>query len=500
MSMYPYINEQFLPLCHLICEDRFDGTVRQSAQLIADYFAVRDVVVMPLDALGQNLVPIGHFRRGDATWVSSQPAVNLTEDRNRGGAFSHSVMARKSGFLNASKDTACVPLRRANGATLGVALISKFDGAQTDHLNSRHRRVLLDAIGALLGHAMDRRMQKAEQESLHSSLTYVDRERQKLRESMRSGLEDKLPGRSKAMNVMRNQILILANQSKLVMIFGNDGSGKERIANEIHRASRHARSPFVFVDCRDLNDETFAPSLFGYKRGAISGVASERKGYIRAAGAGTVYFDRIDVLSKAHQASIRRIMETGKYRTLGSERDVPIAARFMFSAPLEAANGAIPDGFDPALYLQLVKAPVVVPPLSTRTEDIPDIVQAALENNAKAQRVRLTLDADVIPWLMGQPLVGDICALEGLIELAYSRCLPEKRSLSPQDFAPLDAPQSAIDMPEEIQSFKAMVASFEAAVIQEALKRECGNREKAAHVLNIPKRTLADKCKKYQIS
>jgi two-component system response regulator HydG len=195
-----------------------------------------------------------------------------------------------------------------------------------------------------------------------------------------------LVGESSAMRAVFDRVARFADSQYAVHIFGETGTGKERIATALHSGSPRSRGPFVPVNCAAIPEEMFESELFGHARGAFTGAASDRDGFVAAAHGGTLFLDEIPDLSLRGQAKLLRFLENGEYRRVGETqlRKADVRLVTASNVPLETrvASGAFRDDVlrrIKVLYLHL-------PPLRDRHRDIALLGRHLLRDAAERER------------------------------------------------------------------------------------------------------------------
>ena len=182
-------------------------------------------------------------------------------------------------------------------------------------------------------------------------------------------------GESAAISHLRSQINRVAGSGLGVLISGENGTGKQLVANAIHQQSNRGAKTFIPLNCAALPDELIESELFGHERGAFTGADSRRQGRFEFADGGTLFLDEIGDMSLKAQAKVLRVIETGEVERLGSNQirtvDVRIIAATNKNLPEEIENGQ----FRRDLFYRLNVVPIKVPPLRERAEDIPLLVQ-----------------------------------------------------------------------------------------------------------------------------
>lgn len=190
---------------------------------------------------------------------------------------------------------------------------------------------------------------------------------------------DEMVGESAAVSYLRSQIKKVAGSKLGVLISGENGTGKQLVANAIHQQSKRVGKSFIPLNCAALPDELIESELFGHERGAFTGANSKRQGRFESADGGTLFLDEIGDMSLKAQAKVLRVIETGEVERLGGNQirtvDVRIIAATNKHLPEEIENG----GFRRDLFYRINVVPIRVPPLRERKEDIPLLVKYFVE-------------------------------------------------------------------------------------------------------------------------
>ncbi len=211
------------------------------------------------------------------------------------------------------------------------------------------------------------------------------RESTQHRDELRSryGVET-LVGRSPKMVEVYKAVARVAALDTTVLIQGETGSGKERVARAIHHASRRASGPFVVVDCTALPEALFESEVFGHERGAFTGALSTRYGLVESANGGTCFIDEIGELPAAQQAKLLRVLEERAVRRVGGNTVIPVDVRLIAATNRDLRRRVDEGAFREDLYYRLHVVTITVPPLRERPEDIPLLAQHFLDKYASA--------------------------------------------------------------------------------------------------------------------
>jgi DNA-binding NtrC family response regulator len=225
---------------------------------------------------------------------------------------------------------------------------------------------------------------------------------------------EELPGPSAAMARLRSGVLRAAPSPAPVLIGGQTGTGKERVARAIHRLSGRS-GPFLAVNCAELSPELFAGALFGHERGAFTGAESARLGLIRSAEGGTLLLDEIGELALELQAKLLRVLEEREVLPLGASRPVPIDVRFLASTHRDLLEAVQAGTFRRDLYARLGLHELLVPSLAQRPSDILEwLLRFAREAEGTEALESFALDGSAAEWLLLRGLPGNLRDLKAL--------------------------------------------------------------------------------------
>ena len=324
------------------------------------------------------------------------------------------------------------------------------------------------------------------------------------------GPDDEMVGESQAMVNLRSQIRRVAASEPTVLITGENGSGKQLVAEAIHGQSARAKKPFIPLNCAAMPDELVENELFGHERGAYTGADDRRPGRFELANGGTLFLDEIADMSLRAQAKVLRVLESGEVERLGGHQirkvDVRILAATNKDLPTEIENAR----FRLDLFYRLNVIPIVVPPLRERREDIPLLVKyfaARLQLNMGTSAAKV-LDPAVYAVLQEYDWPGNIRELKNIVErlmIMVNRAIvlpadvEEVLALTPQRQSVQETATLYAEPYQPNTSLSTMVDAAEAACIQQALDEHDWNIRKTAEVLGVERSNLYKKMKKYNI-
>lgn len=206
-----------------------------------------------------------------------------------------------------------------------------------------------------------------------------------------------------------------APSSVSMVIRGETGTGKERVARAIHDASPRHRKPFLAINCAAMPDSLLEAELFGHVRGAFTGAERERKGLFVEADGGTILFDEVAEMSPAMQAKLLRALENREIRPVGAERARPIDVRPLFATHVDLRQALNQGRFREDLYFRIAKVTVEIPPLRQRLADMRLLLENILEDLGRPD---VRVDEATLAMTFARSWPGNIRELRTLVEVA----------------------------------------------------------------------------------
>ena len=223
--------------------------------------------------------------------------------------------------------------------------------------------------------------------------------------------------RSKKMTDLLEFANQVAGTSATIMIYGETGTGKELIAALIHKESSRAKKPFVPIDCTSLPENLLESELFGHERGAFTGAVGLKKGLFEVAHEGTVFLDEIGELPLILQAKILRVLETKRFRRVGSEKYLETDVRIVAATNRDLKTLIDEQRFRSDLYYRLNVVPIYLPPLRERKEDIFPLIEYFVQFfNKKIGRNISNVSNEALKLLIDYEWPGNIRELKNVIE------------------------------------------------------------------------------------
>jgi transcriptional regulator with AAA-type ATPase domain len=296
------------------------------------------------------------------------------------------------------------------------------------------------------------------------------------------GVETGIHGSSAAVRSLRRQLRLFAPTGRVVLVQGETGVGKEVAAQALHRLSGR-RGRFVPVNVAAIPTELLEAELFGSKRGAYTGADRSRGGLVDAADRGTLFLDEIGDLEPGLQVKLLRFLESQEVRPVGSDAFHTVNVRIV-SATHHDLERRIADGrFRHDLYYRIAAAPITVPPLRDRREDIP-VLRELFEAEAVRKRglrpCRWSPEAERM--LAAYEWPGNVRELRHVIEVAMVRA---SGAVVLASHLPIEASEEA-----PIARWDEAMADFRRRYLRAALRRNAGNRSATARELGISRQTL----------
>ena len=303
-------------------------------------------------------------------------------------------------------------------------------------------------------------------------------------------------GRSPAIESLRDHIRRIAPSQGRVLITGENGSGKELVANAIHALSRRASHAFIKMNCAAIPRDLVESELFGHEKGAFTGAIQSRKGRLELAHQGTLFLDEIGDLSADAQAKLLRAIETGEAERVGGTQTQVYDVRFIAATNKDLAAEIQEDAFREDLFYRLNVLPIHVPPLRERGADVTLPATRFLERSCEAEgRTPKRLSDEARALLEDYPWPGNVRELRNLMERAAV--------LVPGDVVQagdLAAWLEGSPVRGEAVGLRGEVERREAETIRRALEGANWNVTQAAAGLGIDRTNLHRKMRKYGIA
>ncbi len=311
---------------------------------------------------------------------------------------------------------------------------------------------------------------------------------------------------SHEMKIMLNELEIAAQHDVTVLLIGETGSGKTYLSRLVHDVSPRRNEPFLNVACGALPNDLIESELFGHVRGAFTSAHADKDGKFLAAGKGTILLDEIDVLGPEQQVKLLRVIETGEFEPVGSNKTYINQARLVVASNMDLQPLVEQGKFRPDLYYRLNMLKFDVLPLRRRKADIITLAHDFVKQMAKKHNISIeAIDDEFLEALHTYPWPGNVRELENVIRRAVIYCrdgILRKENLPSHilmgQIGPTNDPSVVINQKQnDSERLGDQVAVTEKDLIEQALFKNNYSRTNTAKTLGISRVTLYNKMKKY---
>lgn len=311
------------------------------------------------------------------------------------------------------------------------------------------------------------------------------------------------------------QIDLVAPTNYSVIIYGESGSGKESIAQEIHKRSKRVNGPFVAMDCGAISKELAASEMFGHEKGSFTGALNQKIGHFEMANGGTLFLDEVANLPYDVQVALLRVVQERKLRRIGGNKEITVDVRILVASNERLMESCRKGKFREDLYHRFNEFSLDVPPLRDRKSDIMEFAQFFLEaTNAELEKEVKGFDEDVKIAFLSYPWYGNLREMRNVVKRSTllsdgdyieSKSLPFEiinysRLLFSEPTPPVINEETGLKQEDTIKpNLKSAALDAEYEMILQVLKQVNYNKSKAAQVLSIDRKTLYNKMKSYNL-
>ena len=327
--------------------------------------------------------------------------------------------------------------------------------------------------------------------------TRLERENRALRKQVER--QHQIVGDSPAMRELRRQIAIAAPTNGRVLIYGENGAGKELVARAIHALSFRRESPFVEVNCAAIPEELIESELFGHEKGAFTGAVARRQGKFELAHRGTLFLDEVGDMSLKTQAKVLRVLEEQTFERVGGKETIGVDVRV-----IAASNKNLPEligkgRFREDLFYRLNVIPIEVPPLRARKGDIPLLVHYFLSVLSEEHGKRTkTISKEAMAHFLQYDWPGNIRELRNMVERLVIMVTDD--IVTPAHLPPPLIPGVTVEEAGKQRSLREAREAFERAYILAELNANEGNMTRTSEKLGIERSHLYRKLRAYGIT
>ena len=382
----------------------------------------------------------------------------------------------------------CVPIKNGSEVIGALSVDRLFN--ETVSLEEDVR--LLTIISSVIAQAV--RLRQLAQEELEK----LREENRRLHDELKTANRpDSIIGNARAMLEVYSLIERVRDTKTTVMILGESGVGKEKVAQAIHYGSNRADRPFVAVNCAALPESLIESELFGYERGAFTGAVASRKGRFELADGGTLFLDEMGDLPYLMQIKLLRVIQERAFERIGGTATITVDVRIIAATNRDLESLVQEGRFREDLFYRLNVFPIVVPPLRERKTDIMLLADHFIERYAaEHNKSVIRISTPAIDMLMSYHWPGNVRELENCIERAV---ILSADGVIHSYHLPPSLQTAGETVNRGAATLKDMVSNIEKEIIVEELKRSEGNMSKAARALGITDRIMGLRVEKFGI-
>jgi DNA-binding NtrC family response regulator len=411
--------------------------------------------------------------------ASGEEALGFAARRNYDVAIFDMMMPGMNGLelLKQFKAThpECEVILLTGQATIETAVEAMKQGAY-DYLQKPFPLKDLEAVALK---AVDRRRLRKENTQLKALLE-------------RTQPVGEMVGQSPAMQEVYRLIQRAGPSDKAILIQGESGTGKELVARALHRHSKRSEQPMVVINCAALPETLLESELFGHEKGSFTGAIATKQGLFEVADGGTLFIDEIGELPGPLQAKLLRVLEDGSMRRIGSVQERRVNVRLLAATNRNLAKEVAASRFREDLYYRINVMSLELPPLRERTGDVPHLVRHFLGTTWE-------IEPEAVAALGRYSWPGNVRQLINALERAKILCDSETiglRDLPREVLAPAESQPAGDDTIAATDD----LAAIQRSKVIEILRREAGNKSKAARSLGIDRRKLYRLLERYAIA
>lgn len=314
-------------------------------------------------------------------------------------------------------------------------------------------------------------------------------ENRKLKEDLaqQTDLDTFIIGESAAMKSIRQHVLTLAKANIDTIIYGDTGCGKDVVARALHQYSNRHKARFIAINCGGISESLIESELFGHEAGSFTGANKRHIGKIEAANGGTLFLDEIETMPMHVQIKLLRVLQDRTIERVGSTTPIAVELTVIAASKADLEQLGEEGKFRKDLFYRLNVASLIIPPLKDRPEDILPLFHHYARKAAEHYNRPLpTLTQDYLNYLLQHPWPGNVRELKNAVDRFVIGITESSLTMLKQE-------------PDSNGSYEERMEQFERKIIEEGLRHSDGQINQAAELLDLSRKTLYRKMKKYQL-
>ncbi len=323
-------------------------------------------------------------------------------------------------------------------------------------------------------------------------------ESRRLRQELNQKIGEGLVAKSEIMKTILDTVSLVSQSDATVLIRGETGTGKERIARLIHQQGSRGNKPFMAINCAAFPENLLETELFGYEKGSFTGAQARKIGLIESAQSGTLFLDEVGDMSLSTQAKVLRVLQEREIRRVGGTTVLPVDIRVISATHKDLSEGIKQGTFREDLFYRLNVIPIFLPPLRQRKEDIPALVEHFLSQSPRPK----TIHPEARQLLLEYDWPGNVRELQAVMERISVLTIGDEVTVQnlPLELQPGARMQAishtgpdGIELPKDGLVFE----EWEKNILAQALNRSSGNMAEAAKLLGMTYRTFQYRALKF---
>jgi two-component system nitrogen regulation response regulator NtrX len=342
--------------------------------------------------------------------------------------------------------------------------------------------------------------------AINNGLRFSSLETENLILRQKTERKPSLTGHSPAIQQLKEQIERVAPTDAWVLIRGEHGTGKELVAQTIHRLSARSNKPMVEVNCAAIPEELIESELFGHEKGSFTGAQTSKRGKFDQADGGMLFLDEIGDMSMKTQAKILRILQEQTFERVGGNQTIQVDVRVLAATNKNLEKEIDEGNFRADLFWRLNVVPIHLPLLNQRTEDIPLLVKDFIEDFSRKGLGRKSFTKDALAIMKTHTWPGNVRELRNFVERLVIMCPDDvingrivEQYLHQAPGTPVIMPDSSVLAPYRVTRFKEAKQAFEREYIKDKLQENNGNISQTAEILGLERSHLHKKIKTLNI-